>query len=176
MLNPCSPYAVARVSQEQLSNLYAKGYGLDIVMTRSFNQIGPGQSPTFVVSSFVKQLVEGKAKGLSMITVKAGDLTIVRDFLDVRDAVSAYVILLESGMSGTVYNICSGIGRTLHEVLDQIASIVGVSVIVETDSSRIRPADNHIIVGDNSKLKKLGWSLQFPIERSFADMIECAAV
>ena len=172
LLSPCSPYAVARVSQEQLSCLYANGYGLDIVMTRSFNQIGPGQLPTFVVPSFVKQLVDGKTKGLSNITVKAGDLTIVRDFLDVRDAVSAYLILLERGVVGSVYNICSGIGRTLREVLDEIASIVGVSVSVETDPSRIRPADNHVIVGDNSKIKALGWTPQFGVERSISDMIE----
>ena len=172
-LAPCSPYAVARVSQEQLSCLYAKGYGLDVVMTRSFNQTGPGQRPTFAIPSFVKQLVEGKAAGRSVVKVKTGDLSIVRDFLDVRDAVSAYMILLEKGISGEVYNICSGMGRTLREVLEIAASIIGVKLDVQSDPALIRPADNHVIIGDNSKITSLGWQVNYKLEQSISDMINC---
>lgn len=170
LLAPCSPYAVARVSQEQLSYLYAKGYGLDVVMTRSFNQTGPGQRPTFVISSFVKQLSDGKVAGRSTVKVKTGDLSIVRDFLDVRDAVSAYMILLEKGVSGEVYNVCSGKGRTLHEVLEIAAKIVGVKLDIESDPSLIRPADNHVIIGDNSKIRSLGWSVCYDLEKTILDM------
>lgn len=170
-LAPCSPYAVARVSQEQLSYLYAKGYGLDIVMTRSFNQTGPGQRPTFVIPSFVKQLSEGKKAGLSVVKVKTGDLSIVRDFLDVRDAVSAYMLLLEKGVAGEVYNICSGKGRTLREVLEMAAKIIGVGLDIESDVSLIRPADNHVIIGDNSKIASLCWSAKYELENSISDMI-----
>ena len=172
-LAPCSPYAVARVSQEQLSYLYAKGYGLDIVMTRSFNQTGPGQRPNFVIPSFVKQLSEGKKAGRSVVKVKTGDLSIVRDFLDVRDAVSAYMLLLEKGIAGEVYNICSGKGRTLREVLEMAAKIVGVGLDIESDASLIRPADNHVIIGDNSKIVSFGWSAKHELERSISDMISC---
>ncbi len=170
-LSPASPYAVARVAQEQLSRLYAEGFGLDVVMTRSFNQIGPGQRPAFVVPSFVSQLVAGKREGLKTVTVKAGDLSIVRDFLDVRDAVAAYLLLLEKGASGKVYNVCSGIGRTLREVLETVAEIVGVGIDVTVDPARIRPADNHVIVGSSEKMRRLGWSLSHTLESSIRDMV-----
>jgi GDP-4-dehydro-6-deoxy-D-mannose reductase len=107
-LNPISPYAVARVSQELISNVYKKGFNLDIVSTRSFNHFGPGQRDIFVVSSFAKQLahikIEGKKKGI----LKTGNIEIIRDFLDVRDVVNAYILILEKGVSGEVYNVCSG--------------------------------------------------------------------
>lgn len=172
-LNPCSPYAVARVSQEQLSGLYAKGFGLDIVMTRSFNQIGPGQRTQFVVPSFIQQLLDGKKRGESVVRVAAGDLTIVRDFLDVRDAVNAYMLLLDGGVSGEVYNVCSGVGHTLREVLEIAAEKVGVGLDVVVDPTRVRPADNHVIIGDNSKMRsKLGWRLEHDLESSISAMIE----
>ena len=170
-LAPASPYAVARVAQEQLSCLYADGFGLDVVMTRSFNQIGPGQRPAFVVPSFVDQLLAGKREGKSVVEVKAGDLSIVRDFLDVRDAVAAYLILMEKGVSGKAYNVCSGVGRTLREVLDAVARIVGIEVSVAVDPARIRPADNHVIVGSNEKMRRLGWTLGHTLESSIRDMV-----
>ena len=172
-LSPASPYAVARVAQEQLSRLYAEGFGLDVVMTRSFNQIGPGQRPAFVVPSFVSQLVGGKREGRKTVTVKAGDLSIVRDFLDVRDAVAAYLLLMDKGETGKVYNVCSGIGRTLREVLETVARIVGVEVDVSVDPARIRPADNHMIIGSNEKMRQLGWTLKHTLEASIRDMVAC---
>ncbi|MBA4423350.1 MAG: GDP-mannose 4,6 dehydratase [Syntrophus sp. (in: bacteria)] len=109
-LNPISPYAVARVSQEMLSKVYAKGYGLDIVMTRSFNHIGPGQKETFVIASFAKHLVEMKKRGVSSPKLITGDISLIRDFVDVRDVVRAYDRLLKKGRKGEIYNIC-GEGR-----------------------------------------------------------------
>ena len=170
-LSPASPYAVARVAQEQLSRLYAEGFGLDVVMTRSFNQIGPGQRPAFVVPSFVDQLMAGKREGKKTVEVKVGDLSIVRDFLDVRDAVAAYLLLMDKGESGKVHNVCSGIGRTLREVLETVAEIVGVGIDVTVDPARIRPADNHVIVGSSEKMRRLGWSLSHTLESSIRDMV-----
>ena len=155
-LYPCSPYSVARVSQEQLSRLYVSGYGLDIVMTRSFNQTGPGQRPDFFVPSMIKQIRDATGIGGSLEIV-AGDLSIVRDFLDVRDAVSAYRVLLDRGISGEVYNVCSGIGRPLRNVVDMLARQLGKNIVVTEDPARFRPADNQVIVGDNTKLRNLGW-------------------
>ena len=171
-LAPCSPYAVARVAQEQLSELYAKGYGLDVVMTRSFNQIGPGQRPTFVVPSFVRQLVAARAAGQSCAHIKAGDLGIVRDFLDVRDAVTAYLALLDKGVSGEVYNVCSGKGRRLDEVLRLAAEVVGVVVETEVDPALVRPADNPVIIGDNAKIyNATGWRPQRDLRASLRDIV-----
>ena len=176
-LSPCSPYAVARVAQEQLSELYTKGYGLDIAMTRSFNQIGPGQGSTFVVPSFVRQLLSARKAGARTAHVKAGDLSIVRDFLDVRDAVEAYLLLLEQGMRGAVYNVCSGRGYRLDEVLCTAAELVGVEVETETDPAFVRPADNHVIVGDNAKIRAAtGWTPQRDLKASLRDIIAAVAL
>lgn len=171
-LDPCSPYAVARVAQEQLSGLYARGYGLDIVMTRSFNQIGPGQSTAFVVPSFVRQLVAARDAGLRTAHVRTGNLGIVRDFLDVRDAVAAYVELLDCGRGGEIYNVCSGRGFRLDEVLRVAADIVGVAVETETDPAFVRPADNPVIIGDNAKIRnETGWSPQHELRASLQDIV-----
>lgn len=170
-LAPASPYAVARVSQEQLSSLYAKGFGLDVVMTRSFNQIGPGQRTDFVVPSFLAQLKKGKDAGQKVVRVQVGDLSIVRDFLDVRDAVAAYLLLIDRGVSGEAYNICSGVGRTLNEVLGIVARIVGIEVEACVDPQRIRPADNKVILGSNEKMRQLGWCPTYTLEASLQDML-----
>lgn len=169
-LAPCSPYAVARVSQEQLSLLYAKGFGVDVVMTRSFNQFGPGQRLNFFVPSMVRQILDGRDRG-GIVNIVAGDLSIIRDFLDVRDAVSAYVLLLEKGMPGEVYNVCSGTGRRLREVIETAAGLLGVEVSITLDPARVRPADNRMIIGDNSKLKALGWTCEYDFKATLRDML-----
>ena len=93
---PANPYAVARVAQEQLARIYAEGYGLDICCTRSFNHCGPGQSDRFVVSSIVRQFVQ-IAHGTQEPVIHIGNGAIVRDFIDVRDVVMAYNLLLTRG-------------------------------------------------------------------------------
>jgi len=168
---PTSPYAVARVAQEQLSRLYADHYGLDVVMTRSFNQIGPGQRVNFVVPSFVKQLLDGRARGESTVKMSVGDLSVVRDFIDVRDASAAYLALLDRGVSGEIYNVCSGEGRALGEVLATAAKLVGVETEISVDPARLRPTDNPRIIGDNSKLRALGWSPTRSLRDTLASII-----
>ena len=172
-LHPVSPYAVARVSQEQLSRVYVNGYGLDIVMTRSFNHIGPRQKEVFVIPSFARQIALMKEEGGSGGTMRTGDVSVIRDFLDVRDVVSAYYALFEKGESGQVYNICSGEGHSLKEVIGMMAEIAGVKVITEVDSALIRPSDNRAIIGDNEKLKRTtGWQPEFSLRQSFMDILD----
>lgn len=172
-LNPISPYAVARVSQELLSKIYVDSFGLDIILTRSFNHIGPGQKEIFVVSSFVKQLVEIKLNGLTQGELTTGDVNIIRDFLDVRDVVAAYYNLLKKGKSGEIYNVCSGNGITLEEVIQKIAILLKLKVTIKPSNSLIRPNDNKIIIGSNLKIKKeLGWQAEYSIERSLIDLID----
>lgn len=172
-LKPVSPYAVARVSQELLSNIYVHGYGLDIIMTRSFNHIGPFQKDIFVVPSFVKQLVQLKKHGTATKKLITGDTTIIRDFIDVRDVVSAYYLLLTKGEKGNTYNVCSGKGWSLKEIIDIISGMLKTKVNIRTDPSLFRPSDNKIIIGSNEKLKiKLKWRAQYTIEQSLNDMIQ----
>ena len=171
-LKPGSPYAVARVAQELLSQIYVKGYGLDIVMTRSFNHMGPYQRDIFVIPALVKQLLEIKKKG-GRGELTAGDLGIVRDFIDVRDVVSAYFLLLNEGKAGEIYNVCSGKGYSLKEIVDMICKILDVNVTLKLDPDLIRPYDNKIIIGSNEKITtNHGWKLRYTIERSLNDMIK----
>ena len=171
-LHPISPYAVARVSQEMLSKVYAKGYGLDIVMTRSFNHIGPGQKEIFVISSFAKRLVEMKKGDASSPKLMTGDISLIRDFVDVRDVVRAYDGLLKKGRKGEIYNICTGVGYSLKELVQQMASILDMEVLTEVDERLIRPNDNKIIVGSNEKIRRdIGWTPEIPLRRSLKDVI-----
>lgn len=172
-LNPVSPYAVARISQEYLSRIYTDGYGMDIVLTRSFNHIGPMQKETFFVSSMAKQLVELKRSGRKRGEIVTGDVSIVRDFTDVRDVVRAYHLLLHRGRRGEVYNVCSGRGLSLKELIDIMAGQLGLEVDINVDDRLIRPADNRKIVGSNEKIKReLGWENAIPLEQSLKDMID----
>ncbi|MDD4484916.1 MAG: GDP-mannose 4,6-dehydratase, partial [Methanoregula sp.] len=155
--HPANPYAVARVAQEQLAKIYADGYGLDICCTRSFNHCGPGQSDRFVVSAIVKQFVK-IAHGLQEPVIHIGNGTIVRDFVDVHDVVAAYTLLLLKGKRGEVYNICSGKGRTIDEIVTLLAEIKDLKVRVHQEQTEIRPLDNPRIIGSNQKIRRdLGW-------------------
>lgn len=172
-LLPCSPYAVARVAQEMLSHVYAKSYGVDIVMTRSFNHIGPWQDTRFVVPGFISRILAirraGKAKG----TIETGDLSIVRDFVDVRDVVRAYYELLLHGRPGELYNVCSGVGSRLSDIVAIIARISEIEIDTVVNPVYIRLNDNHVIVGSYEKINKdIGWEPVIPIEKTIADMVD----
>jgi GDP-4-dehydro-6-deoxy-D-mannose reductase len=170
-LNPISPYAVARVSQEMLSKVYSHGYGLDIVLTRSFNHIGAGQKEAFVISSFAKQITEIK-RGIRQ-SIEVGNIDIIRDFLDVMDVVKAYIYLLEKGKKGEVYNICSGKGYSLKELIEIMFRLAEVNSCYTINKDLIRPSDNPIIIGSNKKIKEeCNWQPEISIEQSLSSMLD----
>ena len=170
-LSPLSPYAVARVAQEQLGEVYVRGYKLDIVATRSFNHVGAGQSDQFVISAIGKQFAE-LAKG-KRDHIVVGTTTVVRDFLDVRDVVSAYRTLLARGTSGEVYNICSGVGTSIDEVIRLFGSIAGAQPNRVTDPALLRPIENEIVIGSHEKLTTaVGWGPQHTLEQSLRSVYE----
>lgn len=169
-LRPCNPYAIARVAQEMISKLYADSYGLEVMMTRSFNHIGPGQREIFAVPSFIRQMLDAKAGNRAVISV--GNVDVVRDFLDVRDVVDAYYKILFFGRKGDVYNVCSGVGHALREVISQIAEIIQFSPELIVDPDKVRPTDNHIIIGDATKLMNdLNWRPSISLELSLRQTI-----
>ncbi|MGD0275002.1 MAG: GDP-mannose 4,6-dehydratase [Syntrophales bacterium] len=171
-LNPVSPYAIARLSQEYLSGVYMDGYGMDIVLTRSFNHMGPMQKTVFVVSSLAKQLVEIKKSGKNKGDVVTGNVSIVRDFTDVRDVVHAYYLLLKEGKKGHIYNVCSGIGLSIKDLIDIIAKQLNIEVNIIVDNRLIRPTDNKKIIGSNEKIKReVGWENIISLEQSLKDII-----
>ena len=171
-LKPVSPYAVARVAQEMLSVIYAEGFKLDIIITRSFNHIGPGQKDKFVISSFAKQLVQlanDPSKERKIIT---GNLSVIRDFLDVRDVAKAYYMLLKKGKSSAVYNICSGRGIMLKDIVTKMSELLHINIQTEVDPKLVRPNENKKITGSYQKMKRdFNWQPEITLEQSLADII-----
>jgi GDP-4-dehydro-6-deoxy-D-mannose reductase len=171
---PASPYGVARVLQQKLVAIYAKSYNVDIVHTRSFNHIGPFQKPEYVISSFAKQIVQQAAQGKDPIELKTGDVNVIRDFTDVRDVVKAYYELLYKGKKGETYNVCSGKGYMLKDIISILADKIGKPVHHSPDEKNFRPSENKTIVGSYDKIfNETGWQPEISIEKSIADIIEC---
>lgn len=172
-VNPVSPYAVSRVSQELLSKVYSKAYGMNLIMTRSFNHIGPGQDDRFVIPSFIKRIIAIKKRGMTEGEIETGDTSIIRDFVDVRDVVRAYYLLLTAGTSGEVYNICSGNAYRLADIINSIAEEVGVKIYTKVNPEFVRPDDNREIVGSLSKIKaELNWTPIIEFRKTITDMIK----
>jgi GDP-4-dehydro-6-deoxy-D-mannose reductase len=170
-LNPSSPFGIARFSQELIAKLYADVYGLDIIMTRSFNHIGPGQKDNYAVSSFAKQLVEIKKTNFNEFLL-AGDTSIVRDFVDVKDVVHAYHKLFLRGKKGEIYNVCSGYGISLHNIIQMMCEILEMNISIKEDKKLRRPKDNPVIIGSNEKIKnEIDWHNEIPLEESLRSVI-----
>lgn len=170
VLLPNSPYAVARVSQELLSRVFADSFHMNIVLTRSFNHIGPYQDERFVVPSFIKRILDISRTSREGV-IETGDISLVRDFVDVRDVVRAYYLLLTKGTPGQVYNICSGKGIPLQAIINIVAQLQGVIIRTKVNPEYVRPMDNKVIIGSALKLEReLGWKPVIPIEETLKDM------
>ena len=171
-LRPSSPYAVSKVAQGALAVLYGPAGGMRVVLTRTFHHTGPGRGEAFAESSFARQVAEIEA-GLRPPVLKVGNLDAVRDFADVRDVVSAYWALLEKGEAGAVYNVCTGRGRAIRELLELLLAASQARVEVRVDPERLRPSDVPVQVGDPSRLKAAtGWEPRIPIEQTLGDLLD----
>ena len=169
-LNPVNPYAVSKVTQDLLANSYFLSYGLDIVRARPFNHIGARQTGDFAIPAFAKQIV-ALEKG-EQDALKVGNLTGVRDFTSVKDMVRAYILLLEKGVKGEVYNIGTGTGIKMQRIVDTLASFARVPVQVKEDATRMRPLDVPVLVADPSKIKALGWMPSEDIQDTLRTILE----
>lgn len=168
---PRNPYAVSKVAAELLCQQWGYAEGWRVLVARPFNHIGPGQAADFVVPSMARQMV-GRAAGERRVTLEVGDIDVTRDFLDVRDVVSAYFALLEGGRSGEIYNVCSGVERSVREVILQMAELEGISVDLVQDAARMRPADQRRVVGCAEKLKKdTGWMPSISITKTLRSVL-----
>ena len=171
-INPSNPYAVTKAAQNMFGSLYAKSYGMDIIMVRAFNHIGKGQLPQFVAADFCRQAAEIKA-GLRESVIRTGNLSAKRDFTDVRDVVRAYGLLALKGRAGETYNVGSGKSIAISSLLEEIISISGCDIRHETDPARMRPSDIPEIRADITKLRKhTGWTPEIPLSQTLREMIE----
>jgi GDP-4-dehydro-6-deoxy-D-mannose reductase len=168
-LRPDNPYAASKAAAETYAQTWSRVYELDVFVARSFNHIGPGQDARFVVPSFAHQIAEIAAGGSRVMHV--GNLAAQRDFLDVRDVVSAYLLLLANGRRGEVYNVCSGRAVAIQEVLRQLITIARVPVEIRDDPERMRPSDVPVLFGDASKLRaETGWEPQWTLAASLREI------
>ena len=156
-LKPISPYAASKTAAEVAGFQFQRGSGLEVVSARPFNHVGAGQDANFVVPSFARQ-VEAIRRGRSPAVLRVGDLSVTRDFSHVLDVVEAYRLLATSGVAGEAYNVCSGEGRTIRSLLDEMLEIAGVSAKIVVEPERLRPNELPSLVGDPAKLRKLGWT------------------
>jgi GDP-4-dehydro-6-deoxy-D-mannose reductase len=171
-LRPLSPYAVSKVGQDFLGYQYFMSYGLKVVRTRGFNHTGPRRGDVFVTSNFARQIARIEL-GLAPAVIRVGNLDAVRDFTDVRDMVRAYWLAVTQGKPGEVYNIATGHGMTIRELLDQLVALAKVEVKVETDPARLRPSDVEILIGDASKFRAdTGWEPQVPFTKTLEDTLD----
>jgi GDP-4-dehydro-6-deoxy-D-mannose reductase len=171
-LRPLSPYGVSKVAQDLLAYQYHASYGTDAVRTRGFNHTGPRRPPVFVASNFAYQIARIE-KGKQKPVIEVGDLTSVRDFTDVRDVVRAYWLALESCAGGEVYNIASGHGWVIGDVLEYLRSQSTATVEVRQDPARLRPSDVPLLVGDASKFHAAtGWKPEIPFEQTLRDLLD----
>lgn len=169
---PSSPYAYTKISGELLGQFYVNIEGLDIVISRSFPHTGPGQSTDFVFSDWAFQIAKIE-KGSIDPMLKVGNLDVRRDYSDVRDVVKAYVLLLEKGKKGEIYNVCSGRADSLRDNLDLLLSLSSKDIHVEMDPQKLRKADIPLVLGDNEKIfKETGWKSEIPLEQTLRDLLD----
>ncbi len=169
---PGNIYAVTKVTQNMIGKLYAAGYGMDIMSTRSFNHTGPNQAPMFVVADFCKQVADIE-KGIQEPVINVGNLSARRDFTDVRDVVRAYCLLMEKGKSGETYNVGSGHALEIREILNTIISFSKKEISVNVDPNKLRPVDVPIIEADITKIQEdTGWQPQISITQTIRETLD----
>lgn len=170
-LDPQSPYAISKVTQEFLSKVYVNAYGLNIVLTRSFNHIGSMQEPTFVIADWAKQIAQIE-KGIREPIIRVGNTQVQRDFTDVRDVIRAYIMLIQNGVAGEVYNIGSGVAYKLKEILAILISQSNMQIEVLVDESKYRPNETDVIQCDYSKIyDTCSWKPQYTLETTLKDVL-----
>ena len=165
-----NPYGISKATQEQIGKLFSSGFGLEIFYVRAFNHIGVGQTASFVISNWCKQVAEIEKTG-SPGVIKVGNTGVVRDISDVRDVVKAYRRIIEEAKNGEVFNVGSGVGRRLSDVLKTILSFSNQNIQIEVDPTLLRPNDNPCIICDPSKIKEqLGWEPSISFQETLLEI------
>jgi GDP-4-dehydro-6-deoxy-D-mannose reductase len=170
-LQPASPYGFSKLAQEHLGLKGLGAPGIDVVATRSFNHTGPRQTADFAAPAMARQiaLIE---RGVVPAVLRVGNLDPVRDLTDVRDVVRAYAMLMEHGAPGTAYNVASGVGHSIRELLEALVSRASVKVDIAVDPDRFRPNDTPMVVGDARRLREVtGWGPQVQFDRMLDDLL-----
>jgi GDP-4-dehydro-6-deoxy-D-mannose reductase len=170
-IGPTSPYGLSKLAQELIALHAGATEDVEVIVSRSFNHIGPGQSPDYFAASFARQIVD-IAEGRAEPVLRVGNLTPRRDLTDVRDTVRAYRALMEHGRRGEVYNVCAGRAYAISEILDGFLAESGIQVRIEPDPARLRPVDQPVLLGSCAKVhRETGWAPQIPLAQSLRDLL-----
>jgi GDP-4-dehydro-6-deoxy-D-mannose reductase len=171
---PATPYAASKAGAELAALEVWRRTGLPVVIARPFTHTGPGQETRFVLPAFVERLRKAKVTGAH--AVRSGNLDPVRDLLDVRDVVEAYLLLLRAGQPGEIYNIARGEGSSVRELFQRLAALVGVQVEPEVEPSLARGNDIPHLVGDSTKLRRAtGWAPSRSLEQTLRGLVDAEA-
>lgn len=171
-LRPLTPYAVAKASQEMMALQAFRANGQHVICTRSFNHSGVGHGASYLLPTLVRRVRQLPASGG---TLTIGNGHVIRDYLHVADVVRAYLLLLERGQPGEVYNVCSGSGIAVRELAERVLRRSGVAADIRSEAALVRPIDVPVLVGDNAKLRDAtGWSVTRPIDDIIDDLLHAA--
>jgi len=168
---PVSPYAVSKAAVDMLAYQYYQTFRLRTVRLRLFNHCGPGQSDRFVISALARQIaeIEGEVRPPEL---HVGNLEARRDFVDVRDVARAYLLAATKGQPGEVYNVATGKGRSIREVLEHLLTLTDAVIDVVFDPARLRPSEIPALVGDAARFHQAtGWEPAIPFEQTLFDVL-----
>lgn len=170
---PVSHYAASKAAAENACARSARADGIDVVVARSFPHTGPGQDERFAVGSWAHQVARLEASGGGDLSV--GDLSVERDFTDVRDVCRAYRMMLEPAVPAGTYNVASGTTVSLADIVDLLISSARCPISVERDPGRLRRADVRVLCGSPARLAAAtGWEPEIPLETTVLDALEAA--
>ncbi len=163
LMRPVSPYGVSKAAAEMTGIQYFESYGQQVIVTRSFNHVGPRQGDRCSIQTFCQQMAAIEA-GQQAPILYVGNLEARRDFTHTRDVARALWALLNQGEPGQVYNLCSGRATRIGDIVDLVIERGRVPVEVHVDPARLRPSDEPILMGDNTKLRAAtGWEPTIPM-------------
>lgn len=170
-VTPVNPYALSKLAQEQLGLISGREDGIEVIVTRSFNHTGPRQSSAFAAPNMARQIALIEA-GAAEPNIRVGNLDAKRDMTDVRDMARAYAELMEKGTPSTIYNVASGVARSMKSILEALVDRSRVTVHIETDPALLRPSDTPVLLGDAGRLRAAtGWEPLIPFERTLDDLL-----
>jgi GDP-4-dehydro-6-deoxy-D-mannose reductase len=170
-LRPITPYGVSKAATELLGYQYFKNYQMPVFLPRLFIHVGTGHPPATAIQNFARQ-VALIARGKIDPVISVGRLDTARDFIDVRDGVAGMMLMLEKGKPGEPINICTGEAVSIQKVLEILVELGGVRAEIRQDQSLLRPSDEPLLLGDNSKLCALGWSRRYAIRETLEGVLK----
>jgi len=169
-LQPRSPYGASKQAAEALAQQYGRGWGLDVIIVRPFNHIGPGQSPNFFAPAIASKIARAELAGGGQVT--HGDLSPERDFTDVRDVVRAYRLIATTGRTGATYNVCSGKAVAMSSILEDLIGAAMVPISTDPDPDLVRPVDLPVLRGSFEALREdTGWEPSIELSDTLVDVL-----